>query len=120
MAASSFSLSDFTAIKEREDNIRRAQQAAEEAASAAKSRFLANMSHGIAHAAERDHRVFGNHHNPSCSARSAICAMSITRVTSRAAVRHLLDVIKLGAGDFAQRERQAEPERGTGPTCAIS
>jgi len=41
-----FFVSDFTAIKEREDNIRRAQQAAE-ATSAAKSRFLANMSHEL-------------------------------------------------------------------------
>jgi len=39
-------LSDFTAIKEREENFRRAKQAAE-AASAAKTRFLANMSHEL-------------------------------------------------------------------------
>lgn len=41
-----FFVSDFTAVKEREENIRKAQQAAE-AASAAKSRFLANMSHEL-------------------------------------------------------------------------
>jgi signal transduction histidine kinase/HAMP domain-containing protein len=39
-------LSDFTAIKEREENFRRAKQAAE-AASDAKTRFLANMSHEL-------------------------------------------------------------------------
>jgi signal transduction histidine kinase/HAMP domain-containing protein len=39
-------LSDFTAIKQREEEFRRAKQAAE-AASAAKSRFLANMSHEL-------------------------------------------------------------------------
>jgi signal transduction histidine kinase len=39
-------LSDFTAIKEREENFRRAKLAAE-AASAAKSRFLNNMSHEL-------------------------------------------------------------------------
>ncbi len=39
-------LSDFTGIKEREENFRRAKLAAE-AASAAKSRFLANMSHEL-------------------------------------------------------------------------
>ena len=39
-------LSDFTAIKEREENFKRAKHAAE-AASAAKSRFLANMSHEL-------------------------------------------------------------------------
>jgi signal transduction histidine kinase/HAMP domain-containing protein len=41
-----FFISDFTAIKEREDNFRRAQEAAE-AASAAKTRFLANISHEL-------------------------------------------------------------------------
>jgi signal transduction histidine kinase len=41
-----FFVSDFTAIKEREDNFRRAQEAAE-AASAAKTRFLANISHEL-------------------------------------------------------------------------
>jgi len=41
-----FFVSDFTAVKEREEAIRRAQLAAE-AASAAKSRFLANMSHEL-------------------------------------------------------------------------
>lgn len=39
-------LSEFTAIKEREESFRTAKQAAE-AASAAKSRFLANMSHEL-------------------------------------------------------------------------
>jgi signal transduction histidine kinase/HAMP domain-containing protein len=39
-------VSDFTAIKEREDNFRRAQEAAE-AASDAKTRFLANISHEL-------------------------------------------------------------------------
>ncbi|HEX3675172.1 MAG TPA: ATP-binding protein [Rhizomicrobium sp.] len=39
-------LSDFTAIKEREENFRRAKQAAE-TANAAKTRFLANMSHEL-------------------------------------------------------------------------
>ncbi len=39
-------MSDFTAIKEREQNFRRATLAAE-TASAAKSRFLANMSHEL-------------------------------------------------------------------------
>jgi signal transduction histidine kinase/HAMP domain-containing protein len=41
-----FFVSDFTAIKEREENFRRAQEAAE-AASAAKTRFLANISHEL-------------------------------------------------------------------------
>jgi signal transduction histidine kinase len=41
-----FFVSDFTAVKEREDNFRRAQEAAE-AASAAKTRFLANISHEL-------------------------------------------------------------------------
>ncbi len=41
-----FFVSDFTAIKEREENFRRATAAAE-AASAAKTRFLANMSHEL-------------------------------------------------------------------------
>jgi signal transduction histidine kinase len=39
-------LSDFTSVKEREADFRRAKQAAE-AASAAKTRFLANMSHEL-------------------------------------------------------------------------
>jgi signal transduction histidine kinase/HAMP domain-containing protein len=39
-------LSDFTAIKEREESLRRAKLEAEEA-NAAKSRFLANMSHEL-------------------------------------------------------------------------
>ncbi|HEY2834941.1 MAG TPA: ATP-binding protein [Rhizomicrobium sp.] len=38
--------SDFTAIKEREENLRKAKQEAE-AANAAKTRFLANMSHEL-------------------------------------------------------------------------
>jgi len=41
-----FFVSDFTAVKEREENFRRATQAAE-AASAAKTRFLTNMSHEL-------------------------------------------------------------------------
>jgi len=41
-----FFVSDYTAVKEREENARRAREAAE-AASAAKSRFLANMSHEL-------------------------------------------------------------------------
>jgi len=41
-----FFLTDFTAIKEREENVRAAKLAAE-AASAAKSRFLTNMSHEL-------------------------------------------------------------------------
>jgi signal transduction histidine kinase len=41
-----FFLSDFTAIKEREESLRRAKSEAE-AANAAKSRFLANMSHEL-------------------------------------------------------------------------
>ncbi|MGN6514599.1 MAG: ATP-binding protein [Rhizomicrobium sp.] len=41
-----FFIGDYTAMKEREENSRRAQTAAE-AASAAKSRFLANMSHEL-------------------------------------------------------------------------
>ena len=41
-----FFVSDFTAVKEREESFRRATLAAE-AASAAKSRFLANMSHEL-------------------------------------------------------------------------
>ena len=41
-----FFVSDFSALKEREENFRRAQQAAE-AASAAKTRFLNNMSHEL-------------------------------------------------------------------------
>jgi signal transduction histidine kinase/HAMP domain-containing protein len=41
-----FFVSDFTAVKEREENFRRATAAAE-AASAAKTRFLANMSHEL-------------------------------------------------------------------------
>jgi signal transduction histidine kinase len=41
-----FFVSDFTALKEREDNFRRAQEAAE-AASAAKTRFLTNISHEL-------------------------------------------------------------------------
>ena len=39
-------LSDFTAVKEREESLRRAKREAE-AANAAKSRFLANMSHEL-------------------------------------------------------------------------
>ena len=39
-------LSDFTAIKEREESLRRAKREAE-AANAAKTRFLANMSHEL-------------------------------------------------------------------------
>jgi len=39
-------LSDFTAVKEREESLRRAKRDAE-AANAAKSRFLANMSHEL-------------------------------------------------------------------------
>jgi len=39
-------LSDFTAIKEREESLRRAKQEAE-AANASKTRFLANMSHEL-------------------------------------------------------------------------
>jgi signal transduction histidine kinase len=41
-----FFLSDFTAIKEREESLRRAKREAE-AANASKSRFLANMSHEL-------------------------------------------------------------------------
>jgi len=41
-----FFLSDFTAVKEREESLRRAKRDAE-AANAAKSRFLANMSHEL-------------------------------------------------------------------------
>jgi signal transduction histidine kinase/HAMP domain-containing protein len=41
-----FFLSDFTAVKEREESLRRAKREAE-AANAAKSRFLANMSHEL-------------------------------------------------------------------------
>src|SRR5262249_34718158 len=41
-----FFISDFTAIKQREEDSRKAQAAAE-AASAAKSRFLTNMSHEL-------------------------------------------------------------------------
>src|ERR1700744_6383368 len=41
-----FFLSDFTAIKEREESLRRAKREAE-AANAAKTRFLANMSHEL-------------------------------------------------------------------------
>jgi signal transduction histidine kinase/HAMP domain-containing protein len=41
-----FFLSDFTAIKEREESLRRAKQEAE-AANASKTRFLANMSHEL-------------------------------------------------------------------------
>jgi signal transduction histidine kinase/HAMP domain-containing protein len=41
-----FFLSDFTAIKEREESLRRAKHEAE-AANASKSRFLANMSHEL-------------------------------------------------------------------------
>jgi signal transduction histidine kinase/HAMP domain-containing protein len=41
-----FFVSDFTAVKEREANFRRATEAAE-AASAAKTRFLTNMSHEL-------------------------------------------------------------------------
>src|SRR5215469_17921005 len=41
-----FLLSDFTAIKEREESLRRAKREAE-AANASKSRFLANMSHEL-------------------------------------------------------------------------
>jgi signal transduction histidine kinase/HAMP domain-containing protein len=41
-----FFLSDFTAIKEREESLRRAKREAD-AANAAKSRFLANMSHEL-------------------------------------------------------------------------
>ena len=41
-----FFVSDFTAVKEREENFRRATAAAE-LASAAKTRFLANMSHEL-------------------------------------------------------------------------
>ncbi|HEX3666315.1 MAG TPA: ATP-binding protein [Rhizomicrobium sp.] len=41
-----FFVSDFTALKEREDNFRRAREAAE-AASATKTRFLANISHEL-------------------------------------------------------------------------
>jgi signal transduction histidine kinase/HAMP domain-containing protein len=41
-----FLLSDFTAIKEREESLRRAKREAEDA-NASKSRFLANMSHEL-------------------------------------------------------------------------
>jgi signal transduction histidine kinase len=41
-----FFLSDFTAVKEREESLRRAKREAE-AANASKSRFLANMSHEL-------------------------------------------------------------------------
>ena len=57
-------LSDFTAIKEREESLRRAKREAE-AANASKTRFLANMSHELRTPLERHYRLFGNHLRPA-------------------------------------------------------
>jgi signal transduction histidine kinase/HAMP domain-containing protein len=86
-----FFISDFTAIKNREEDSVRAQKAAE-AASAAKSRFLTNMSHELRTPLNAiigfSEIISGAMFGPLGNARYAEYATDILR-----SGRHLLDVI---------------------------
>ena len=106
-----FFVSDFTAVKEREENFRRAQAAAE-AASAAKSRFLANISHElrtplnaiIGFSEILSGQLFGALGNP----RYAEYALDIQR-----SGLHLLDVInsvlEISRSEAGKQSLKAEP-----------
>jgi signal transduction histidine kinase/HAMP domain-containing protein len=106
-----FFVSDFTAVKEREENFRRAQAAAE-AASAAKTRFLTNMSHElrtplnaiIGFSEILSGEIFGTLGN----ARYVEYATDIQR-----SGRHLLDVInsvlEISRSEAGKQSLSAEP-----------
>ncbi len=106
-----FFVSDFTAIKQREEDSRTAQKAAE-AASAAKSRFLTNMSHELRTPLNAiigfSEIISGEIFGPVGNKRYGEYATDIQR-----SGRHLLDVInsvlEISRSEAGKQSLKAEP-----------
>ncbi|HKU54442.1 MAG TPA: ATP-binding protein [Rhizomicrobium sp.] len=108
-----FFLSDFTAIKEREESLRRAKAEAE-AANASKTRFLANMSHElrtplnaiIGFSEIISDQLFGSLGN----ARYLDCSRDILRSGRHllAVINDVLDLSKSEAGKMALAVRETD------------
>jgi len=106
-----FFISDFTAIKEREEDSKRARMAAE-AASAAKTRFLTNMSHELRTPLNAiigfSEIISGEIFGPVGNARYHEYATDIQR-----SGRHLLDVInsvlEISRSEAGKQSLKAEP-----------